>query len=173
MEYPELMLDSSAVILLAKAGILREVCTIGKVNITEDVKGEVLKGEGSGKSDALITRELVNEGQIKVLRQDAAFAGRLKKDFNIGLGEATVIAASAARQIPAVTDDNKARSVGKMLGLAILSSLDFPLILCLRGVISHGKAKICLGILKKEGWFGDEVMEKAYVALEEARGEEE
>lgn len=170
MGNPELVFDSSAVILLAKAGLLREVCMAGGVNITGEVESEVLKGLESGRKDALLARELIKEGKIRMMQHDKALASKLQKDFNLDLGEATAIAAAVATQIPAVTDDNKARIVGKILGLAILSSLDFPLILHLKGVISYDKAKICLDILKKEGWYGEEVMAKAYRALEEAAG---
>ncbi len=167
-----LVFDSSAIILLGKAGILREACSLTGVNIPKDVKNEVLKGLEKGRKDALLAQELMKEGKIKVLQNDANLANKLQKDFNLDLGEAAAIASAAAKQIPVVTDDNKARGVGKILGLSVLSSLDFPLMLYLKSIISYDKAKICLDVLKKEGWFGDEVMANAYKTLEEAEGEE-
>lgn len=166
-----LVFDSSAVILLAKCGVLREVCSLTAVNIPTDVKNEVLRGLEKDRKDALLAQELMKEDKIKVLQHDADLASKLQRDFNLDLGEAAAIAAAAANQIPVVTDDNKARAVGKILGQSVLSSLDFPLMLYLKSIISYDKARICLDVLKKEGWFGDEVAVHAYKTLEDARGE--
>ena len=79
-------------------------------------------------------------------------------DFNLGIGEASVIALAVNRNIPLIADDNRCRKVGKVLGLEILSSLDFPIILYKKDAIDYEKAKICMEIMKKEGWFGEGVL---------------
>ncbi len=165
--------DSSGIILLAKGDMLRELCSIAYLEATEEVKSEVMAGLEKGRKDALYMQELVKEEKIKVIKVDNNLTEKFRKDFNLGLGEASVIALAINQKIPMITDDNKARKVGKVLGLDVLSSLDLPLILYEKDVITYDKAKICLEVLKKEGWFGESVLIEAFKGLEKIRGEKE
>lgn len=166
-------IDSSGVILLAKGDILREVCSMADIETTEEVKGEVMAGLDKGRKDALYMQELVKEGKIKIMGSDKNMTEKFRKDFNLGLGEASVIALSASQKIPMITDDNKARKVGKILGVDAFSSLDFPFLLYEKGMITYDKAKTYLEVSKKEGWFGESVLIEAFKSLEKARGEKE
>lgn len=163
--------DSSSLILLAKADVLRETCSIAEVIMVNEVESEVTEGLKKGRKDALFVQELVKEGKIRVLQTNKALAAKLREDFKLGLGETAAISLATTNSMPLATDDNKARTVGKVLGLSVLSSLDFPLLLRMKGVISHDKAKICLEVLKKEGWFSETVISHAFKKLEEAGGE--
>ncbi len=167
----KIAIDASGIILLAKADILREMCSTSDVETTEEVKDEVMIGFERGREDALYMQELVKEEKIKVTEVDKNLTEKFKQDFNLGLGEASVIALSISQKISMITDDNKARKVGKILGLDTLSSLDFPIILYEKDVITYDKARISLEILKKEGWFGENVLIEADKALEKVRGE--
>ncbi len=171
----ELAFDSSSIILLAKADILRQVCSIAAVVIVAQVEAEVMAGIRSGKNDAIFARELVREGKIKIVEVGSVSAEEvslhgLMLDFRLGVGEAATIMLALSEKMPLVTDDNSARKVGKFFGLEVLSSLDFPVILCLKDVISYDKARICLGVLRKEGWFDESVLLSAFEALETVKG---
>lgn len=161
-----IILDASAIILLAKADILRQVCSIAKLKTTEKVKEEVMRGIKKGKKDALYLQELVREGKIKIETAEKELAEKLGKDFGLGAGESTAIALSKKQKIPIATDDNKARKTGKILGLQILSSLNFPIILCKKNTISHEKAKNALNVMKKKGWFNNALLKEAFNNLE-------
>jgi len=169
----KVVIDSTGVILLAKGDILREVCSIADIETTEEVKSEVMVGLDKGRKDALYMQELMKEGKIKVTRANEGLTGKFRKDFNIGSGEASTIAVSTSRKIPMLTDDNKARKVGKILGIEVLSSLDFPPILYEKGVITYDKAKAYLEVSKKENWFSESVLTEAFNALERIRGEKD
>ena len=165
--------DSSGLILMAKADILRETCSLANLETTEEVNSEVMMGLKKGRKDALYLQELVKEEKIKIVSVDRNLVEKFRKDFNLGLGESSVIALSIAQKIPMITDDDKARKVGKILGVTMLSSLDFPSVLYGKNVITYDKAKICLEVLKKEGWFSENVLIEAFKNLEKVRGEKE
>jgi predicted nucleic acid-binding protein len=169
----KIAIDSSGLILLAKADILRETCSIVELETTEEVKNEVMMGLEKGRKDALYLQELVEEEKIKIVPVDKNLVKKFRKDFNLGLGEASVIALAISQKMPMVTDDDKARKIGKILGVSVLSSLDFPSVLYGKNVITYDKAKICLEVLKKEGWFSENVLIEAFKALERVRGEKE
>ena len=164
-------IDSSGIILLAKSSLLREACLLTELETSEEVKSEVMAGLERGRKDALYMQELVKERKIKITEFDKKLCEKFRKDFNIGLGEASVIALSASKKMNLITDDNKARKVGKVIGLDVLSSLDFPVILYKKGIITYDKARDCLEVLKKEGWFSESVLIEAFNALK--RGEKE
>lgn len=168
----ELVLDASSVILLAKADILMEICALANIIITAEVKQEVMKGLERGRKDALLLRELVKEGKIKQSEADKALTGKLQNDFKLGIGESATISLALTKNIPLATDDNKARKAAKILGLSVLSTLDFPFTLHSKGVITREKAKSCIKVFRKEGWFDEHLIEKALEQLEETEGEE-
>ncbi len=143
---------------------------IANIRITKEVEAEVMLGLEKGKRDALYMRELMKEGKIKPARVNMELVEKLRKDFRFGIGEASVIAMSVSSKIPMLSDDNKARKIGKILGLDILSSLDFPTVLYEKGVITYDRAIICLEVFRKEGWFGENILIEAYNNLEKARG---
>ncbi len=160
-------LDSSAIILLAKADILRQACSIANLETTEEVKAEVMQGLKKSKKDALYLQELAKEGKIKIVKIESRLAEKFKKDFNLGPGEASIIALSIKQKIPMTTDDNKARKIGKILGLQVLPSLNFPVILYRKKKISYEKAKAALSVMEREGWFGEDVIREAFNNLKE------
>lgn len=171
----ELAFDSSSVILLAKANLLRQVCSLTNVKMPAQVEAEVMAGIEGGRQDALFVRELVREGKIKIVEvgkkpAEEVSLYNLKVSFRLGPGEAAAIVLALAGKTPLVTDDNSARKIGKFLGLEVLSSLDFPIILCLKSIIGYEEARTCLGVLGKEGWFGESVLLSAFEALETVKG---
>ncbi len=172
----ELAFDSSSIILLAKAGLLRRVCSLTNVNMPVQVETEVMAGIEDGRKDALFVRELVKDGKINIVEVGKKPAEEVslynfKVSFRLGPGEAAAIVLALTRKMFLVTDDNNARKVGKFVGLGVLSSLDFPVILCLKSIIGYEEAWACLGVLGKEGWFGESVLLSAFEALEGAKGE--
>lgn len=166
-----MVIDASSLILFAKADILRETAAIAALHTTEEVKSEVLAGAEKGRKDAWYLQELLKEGVITVDQTDKKMMERLGKDFNMGQGEASVITVALRSPMPLLTDDNKARKVGKVLGIEVLSSLDFPPLLYKKEIIPYEKAVICLEMLQKEGWFGEGVIREAFAVLERIRGE--
>lgn len=167
----ETAIDSSGIILLAKADILREVCSIAVLKTTKEVENEVMAGLVAGKKDALFMQELLKENKMQTVKANNDLIEKFRKDFNLGSGEASIMALSVTRKIPMITDDNKARKIGKIIGLDILSSLDFPIILYSKGLITYDKAKACLETLKRGGWFSKNILAEAFDILKRMRGE--
>lgn len=166
-----IVVDSTGIILLAKASILRSICELVGLEITKMVESEVMAGLQKGRTDALYLRELLEEGKIKRAEIDVKIAERFRKDFRLGHGEAESIALAVSCKLPLITDDNKAKKVSRVIGVEVLSSLDFPIVLYENNMITYDKAKISLEILKKDGWFGESVILEALNTLEKMRGE--
>lgn len=171
----ELAFDSCSIILLAKAGLLRQVSSLADIRVAAQVEAEVMAGIGSGKADALFVRQLINEGRVKIVEigrnpAEELSLSSLQLDFRLGSGEAATLVLALTRKTPLVTDDNSARKAGKIIGLQVLSSLDFPIILCLKSIIGYEEARVCLDVLRKEGWFSEGVLLSAFEALETAKG---
>lgn len=158
-------IDASSIILLAKANMLAKVSHIIKLETTPEVKAEVMKGLEKGKKEALYLKELARKGDIKISKAESKLIGRFVKDFNLGLGEASLLALATKNNLPVITDDNKARKVGKILGLKVLSSLNFPILLYKNKIIDYESAVLALRTLKRVGWFSEEVIIEAFNEL--------
>lgn len=172
----KLAFDSSSIILLAKADLLKQVCSLADVNMPAQVETEVMVGIEDGRKDALFVRELVKDGKIKIVEVGKKPAEEISLynfmvSFRLGLGEAAAIVLALTRKMPMITDDNNARKIGKFVGLEVLSSLDFPSILYLKSIIGYEEARACLGVLGKEGWFSESVLLSAFETLEGTKGE--
>lgn len=162
-------MDESAIILLAKANILRQVCLIAKLETTGEVKAEVMQGLEKGKENAFYLRQLAREKKIKITQTKKQLAEKLGKDFRLGLGEASVIALCLKQKKPMATDDNKARKVGKILGLQVISSLSFPIILYKKKIIGLEQARIALSVMDREGWFKEDTIREAFDELKKEK----
>jgi predicted nucleic acid-binding protein len=162
-------IDTSSIILLAKTDLLTKICSIIKLETTMEVKEEVMRGLKKGKKGALYLRKLIKERKVKVMKANGRMCKRFMKDFNLGLGEASVLALAMRNNLPVITDDNKARKVGKVLNLKVFSSLNFPIILYRNKIIDYEGALLALQVLKKEGWFSKEVMVEAFNELKKVK----
>jgi len=163
---PRVITDASSLILLSKSQLLREVTEIVDMHTTAKVMGEINVGLEYGKTDAIVTNQLVKEGKIKVKNPKNKLIKKIREDFNLGDGEASIIALYSKKYDTIVTDDNSARKTLRALGIKVLSSLDFPIVLFKLKKVTYEKARISLETLEREGWFGYAVMRRAYRKLE-------
>ena len=163
--------DSSSIILLAKAGLLMEACKLAELLTTKEVEAEVMRGLAKGKADALQAKRLIEGRKIRVVNPNARVSNKLQEDFGLGLGEATALALVAVEKIALLTDDNKARKAGKILGAQVLSSLDFPVVLFAKKVIQKERAVAAVKSLQRHGWFNESLIIEALAQLEKRGGE--
>ena len=161
--------DSSSIILLAKAGLLMEACKLAELLTTKEVEAEVMRGLAKGKADA--AKRLIEGRKIRVVNPNARVSNKLQEDFGLGLGEATALALVAVEKIALLTDDNKARKAGKILGAQVLSSLDFPVVLFAKKVIQKERAVAAVKSLQRHGWFNESLIIEALAQLEKMGGE--
>jgi len=153
--------DSCSIILLAKSTILERASEIYKINITEDVLKEVIKGKDKMFIDALITERLIKENKLNIISYNKNIAKKLLGDFNMGIGEASTIAAALKQKCIIATDNKQGRKVATINNLNIVGSPDIIVSLWKKKKVSKEKAFESLEILKREGWYNNYIIEKA------------
>lgn len=103
---------------LEPPGSSDQVTETAKIISTEKVREEVgEKGLEKRKPDALYVNELIQGGKIGTKAVDKRLFVKIKKNFKLGDGEASVIALQIINEYDAIiTDDNAARKSGIILG---------------------------------------------------------
>jgi len=111
------VVDASPLICLAKIGRLGLLDQYEEVLVPPEVLGEIERGLEAGHTEFLEIRGLV-EGRLLRVRK----AGRPRAEWNLGRGEAAVLAlALRSRVDEVVVDDRAAIGVAKYLGLRPVS----------------------------------------------------
>ncbi len=156
-----LIADSCSIILLAKATLLEAAAETYKIAVTKDVLEEVTAGKKHMSADALLVERLYKERKLQIEAGEARIAQKLAKDFNMGLGEASTIAAALKERCIVATDNRQGRKAAFINSLPLVGSPEIAVSLWKKGKITREKAKIALNVLKKEGWFDPYIIEKA------------
>lgn len=156
-----IVMDSCTVILLAKASVLEAFAEVHEARITGNVLDEVLKGKEKMQQDALLLERLHKEGKIVIIEHSKAVAGKLMKDFNMGKGEASTVAAAIGKNCVVATDNKQGRKAAAVNNLGLVGSPEITVSLYKKKEISKEKAAASIKTLKKEGWFGSYLIEKA------------
>src|SRR3989344_3107677 len=102
-----LIMDSCTAILLGKASILEATTESFKTAVTAKVLEEVLKGKKDMSADALLVDRLSKENKIITVEADTEITQKMIKDFNLGQGEASTIAAAIKEEGAIVATDNR------------------------------------------------------------------
>ncbi len=157
----EIIADACTIILLAKSSVLESFAKNSKVNITEEVKEEVLKGKPKMFLDALLLERLLKERIIEAVKTDKTLTKKLMKDFNMGEGEASIITRGIKEGSIIATDNRQGRKVAQINNLPIIGSIEIIVNLYQKNKIDQDKATEALKILQRVGWFEQYLIEKA------------
>ena len=155
-----IILDSCTIILLAKASVLELFVMKKEVKITPQVLEEVLAGKTKMFPDALLSQRLYQEHKIKTIPADEKVTLKLVKDFNMGEGEASSIAAAFKNKTIVGTDNRQGRKAAQVHNLNLIGSLEIVSYLYQNKIISREKAFAAIKILREEGWFNTYLIEK-------------
>ncbi|MGQ9554272.1 MAG: hypothetical protein ACUVWR_09185 [Anaerolineae bacterium] len=118
------VVNSGPLIVLAKLNHLHLLARLyGEVLVPKGVYDEVVvEGQALGYADAtLIGQLLVREGWTPIAVSE--FGQPVLESRYLGQGEREAIFLASERQVPLLTDDRRARQVGREMGLETLGSL--------------------------------------------------
>lgn len=137
--------NSSTLIWLAKAGLLDLLKELGEAHIPGSVYEEVVtRGLELGFGDALVVKQAVKEGWIRIvdLDTDMEFADLVSdgaKELHRGEAEALSLARSTGNMF--IVDDSSARALASAFGVKARGTLYVLLLGLRRGLISEREAK--------------------------------
>lgn len=157
----KLLFDACSIILLAKASVLEKTTEKFKLETTEEVCNEVMKGKTKMFQDALLFERLHSEKKFSIINVDLGLKNKIKKDFNMGAGEASIIAEGIQNKQIIVTDNRQGRKAAQINDLQLVGSIEIIVNLYQKKSINKDKANGALNILKKEGWFEPYLIDKA------------
>ena len=143
--------DACTIILLAKASVLEKAVKAYEMRLTGEVYREIAAGKEKMFPDALLVERLHNEKKVRIVETSEELTKKMMQDFNMGDGEASVIAAGL-RQKDAImaTDNRQARKCAKIYGLSLVGSVEIVVSLYHKKIIDKAKAKQAITILLKE-----------------------
>lgn len=153
--------DSSTLILLARIELLRLVAERHRILITKEVLVECTAKE---TLDSQLIQTLVGTKMLTVedlTRQDRNMMKRLRSDFKVGKGEASVLALAHRRALPLATDDKLAIKVARLLNLSFVTAIHFLLEACENTQIERKIALEKLEKLHKIGRYSDHILADA------------
>lgn len=157
-----IVLDSTAVIHLAKLTLLEKCCDyFNKAVIPQLVYCEVLAGKKKGCAEVAVVEDLIRNKKILVKRLSRKEYLKKAKDLNIQHGEAEAISLCWQEGIEFIaTDDDNVRKKRVLLGLKIIGTPAIVLALFIKGIIDETKFKESLEMLREIGWFSEAVIDK-------------
>lgn len=161
-----LVADSSAIILLAKCGLLEIVCGLFEVIVPEAVRVEVASASlVENYPDAALISALISKGAIKV--QDPG-SDRPSSPLSLHKGEeeALLLAKDLDRSLFA-TDDGKAIKAARFLNVPFIVTPKIVVELFRLRKISFKRARNSLEKLGKIGRYSPEIIADALIALME------
>ncbi|KXA92076.1 hypothetical protein AKJ66_04735 [candidate division MSBL1 archaeon SCGC-AAA259E22] len=146
--------DSSSLILLTKAEILKPLLSHRELKISNTVYEETVeKGKEKAKEDAYFIEKLVDEKEITVAKPDNSTRKRIKNLFGIEKGENSTLALAIEENPDLVlVDDEKGIKVCKALNFSFAISADIAVALYETGRIGKEKSLKALERLEKYGW---------------------
>lgn len=165
MPAPEIVLDASTAILLAKVDLLRAVVESADVWMTAEALEEATVKE---TSDALLIGKLVDEGRVRKAAAPVGVAA-LMRDFRLERGEAETILLAQGRGAVVATDDGPAIRACKVLGLPFATAIHFLVQAARAGEVGRERGLELLRKLEKFGRYDARILEDAGRRIREAR----
>ncbi|MBI2133101.1 hypothetical protein HYU11_00295 [Candidatus Woesearchaeota archaeon] len=156
-----LVFDTSTLILLAKATILRNFAGFNRITITKEIISEVFSKEGA--EDAKIIKKLIAEGRII---EDIAPDTDLGIDFMLGEGEAKALSFALKRKIILATDDLRAIRACKVLDVRFITAIHCLISLYNNKAIDQRLALEKLKTLEKYGRYSASIIRDARRIIE-------
>ncbi|MBI2675974.1 MAG: hypothetical protein HYX24_05930 [Candidatus Aenigmarchaeota archaeon] len=167
-----IVLDSSTIILLAKAEILDTLLNSykGDVIIPEAVERESAAGR---TFDALLIKKRLEEGRIKVKAVNDEKVDRIMGDFGLNTGEAeAIILALESKGSVLGTDDRNAINACKILHIPFTTAIGVLIRSREKNLVTKKEAIERLSKLAAYGWYKKEIIEDAKRRLEYAENAE-
>ena len=156
--------DSSSLILLAKASVLESLTALNDIIIGRGVYDEsAVRGRDKGMPDSLLIERLVREKKIVVLEAPLKEMNLLREAYGIGGGENETVALSlstGSRKV--ITDDRKNITVCKTLKIPFMISLDAIIELYANERIPFSKAKEAFDSVAETGWLRDDIIKERW-----------
>ena len=163
----QIVFDSSALILLAKIGLLDVFMDDfpGNILISKAVEQECTMKHST---DAQLIQNRVKEGRIKVRQvRDRKLCFKIGQDFNINLGEAEAIIMGRQFKAIVATDDWNAIQACKVLRLPYTSALAILIRMREKKIIDKELAISKLGTLVDYGRYDEQIIRTVRKRLEE------
>ena len=158
----KIILDSCSAILLAKASVLESLTKTHNLSLTKPVYEEVIAGKEKMFADALLVERLKKENKITLVTFDKELMDKLVADFNMGEGEASSIAVCLKdKSLMLATDNLQGRKAANINSILLVGSIEMIVSLFKNDKIDKPKAIEALKILRKEGWFDTNLLDKA------------
>jgi predicted nucleic acid-binding protein len=152
--------DSSSLILLAKASVLETLSSVNVIVIGRMVYDEsAVMGKELGKADSLLIERLVSEKRIIVMEAPIKEKSLLSHAYGIKGGENETVAlalSTGCRKV--LTDDHKNMAVCKTLDIPFMISLDAIIELYENERIPLSKAKEAFERVVENGWMREELV---------------
>ncbi len=165
----DIAIDSCSIILLAKASVLEKTLETHILLITTEVYKEIMEGKKKMFKDALLIEKLKKENKINIIKTDAVLKKKMMQDFNMGDGEASVISSAVKKNIIVAIDNKQGRKAAEINNLKLVGSIEIIVSLLKKKKIGYEKALESLKILKEEGWFDNNLIEKAMEDIKNGR----
>ena len=159
-----IVFDSSTLILLAKIELLRQIVSRFTVIITKEVEKESTRKECF---DAKLIARLIKEKNIVVEEVTSKKSKeKLRKDFNIEIGEASALLLAKIKNCPLATDDGPTIRACKIMNIKFVTAIHFLIKECESKSLSMDTALIKLEKLKKYGRYNLRIIEDVYKRIE-------
>jgi predicted nucleic acid-binding protein len=166
---PQIVVDSSTLILLAKCSLLRIVCDLFEVVVPEAVSIEVASEDLlKNYPDAALISELTSKGAIEVQSLDSSDRPTLPLSLHKGEEDALLLALKLGKLLFA-TDDGKAIKAARFFKVPFIVTPKVIVELFRLRKISFKKARESLEKLGKIGRYSPEIIADALVSLMEAK----
>ncbi|OGH55718.1 MAG: hypothetical protein A3G34_01455 [Candidatus Lindowbacteria bacterium RIFCSPLOWO2_12_FULL_62_27] len=155
--------DASSLILLAKAGVMDEVCGSFEVHIEESVFEECCSTDSLERyPDSAAIKRLCDRGRIR--RASAAAAPELP--FRLGRGESAAIALAVKLKADALlTDDGKAIKACRFLSIPYTTSPQVLIDLVRFRKISVDRARSAMNCLRLAGRYKEIIITQYLLML--------
>ena len=157
--------DSSTLILLAKSNMLDpSLAYFGGITIPGAVEREVVgAGLKHGFDDALLVRERINQGKIRVVAGPPKIAATLQREYGLHAGEAGALALYLRLKADLLgVDDGKAVKVCRILQVRFFTALSLAIHLAQERIIPKMEALACAEALGNHGRYTKEELELAF-----------
>lgn len=149
--------DASSLILLAKAGVLRRFTSNHHLTIPRIVYEEAVeRGIKTGRADAYLIKDLVDEDRINVEEADEK---QITQVFGITGGEAATIALARSHDELVVIDDRKGINACKALDHPFTTALDVVIRLNQLEELTRQETLEALNDLEEYGWYKRHLVE--------------
>jgi len=166
---PQMVVDSSTLILLAKCSLLQIVCDLFDVIVPKAVNIEVASEDlVKNYPDAALISDLTSKGAIKVQSPDSSDRLTLPLSLHKGEEDALLMAVKLGRLLFA-TDDGKAIKAARFFKVPFIVTPKIVVELFRLQKISFKKARESVEKLGKIGRYSPEIIADALVSLMEEK----